>query len=76
MRSLLAIAMLAVALAGCSSSEPADGVVKAGSGEVTNPGGKPQTAEEEAYAKKLQEAGSAVNDDRAKMAEARRRAGQ
>jgi hypothetical protein len=68
--------MLTIALAGCSSSAPADGEVKAGSGAALNASGKPQSAEEEAYAKKMQQAGGAVNDDRAKMAEARKKAGQ
>jgi hypothetical protein len=76
MRTLLVLATMSLALAGCSSSEPVDGEVKPGSGVVTNPGGKPLTAEEQAYAEKMQQAGSAVNDDRAKMAEARRQAGQ
>ena len=75
MRNLLALAAIA-ALAGCSPSESADGEVKPGSGVVTNPGGKPRTPEEEAYAKQLEQAGGVVNDDRAKMAEARKRAGQ
>ncbi|HEY0866021.1 MAG TPA: hypothetical protein VGE01_01510 [Fimbriimonas sp.] len=74
MRTFLALATLAVALAGCSSSAPADGEVKPGSGVVTNPGGKARTPEEEAYAKQMEQAGSIVNDGRAKMAEARKQA--
>ena len=76
MRTLLALAMFAFALAGCSPSDPVDGEVKSGSGMVTNPGGKAKTPEEEAYAKGMQQAGSIVNDDRAKMAEARKQAGR
>jgi hypothetical protein len=68
------MATLAVALAGCSPSEPVDGEVKPGSGVATNPGGKPRTPEEEAYAKQMQQSGGIVNDDRARMAEARKKA--
>jgi hypothetical protein len=77
LRPLLALATLAVALTGCSSaSSEADGTIKPGSGVATNPGGKPRTPQEEAYAKQMQQAGNVINDDRAKMAEARKRAGQ
>lgn len=76
MRTLLALAALAVALAGCSSPDDASGEVKPGSGVVTNPGAKPQTPEQAAYSKQLQDAGNVMNDDRAKMAEARKKAGQ
>ena len=75
MRKLLALATISIALAGCSSSEPTDGEIKPGSGVALNPGGKPQTSAEEAYANQMQQAGSVVNDDRAKMAEARKQAG-
>ncbi|RYG26884.1 hypothetical protein EON82_01565 [bacterium] len=77
MRTLLALSAAVLALSGCSSASPeADGNIKPGSGVATNPGGKPRTPEEEAYAKQMQQAGAVVNDDRAKMAEARKQAGQ
>jgi len=67
----LALALLAVAfLAGCSSSSGDDATVKAGSGEVTNPGGKPRNDQEAAIAGQMQQAGNAMNDQRAKAAAA------
>jgi hypothetical protein len=77
LRPFLTLSVVAFALVGCSSaSSDADGSVKPGSGVAINPSGKPRTPEEEAYAKQMQQAGSVVNDDRAKMAEARKQAGQ
>ncbi len=44
--------------------------MKAGSGEVTNPGGKPRNDQEAAIAGQMQQAGNAMNDQRAKAAAA------
>ncbi len=71
MRPLLALGVLCIALAGCSSaSSDADNTVKAGSGVAINPSGKPKDANEVDYANKMSQMGQNVNDARAKEAEA------
>ena len=67
--TLLSIALLCV---GCSSNaSDVDSNVKAGSGQVMNPTGKPQTPEEAAYAAKMQQTGNAMNAEMQKEAAAR-----
>jgi ABC-type oligopeptide transport system substrate-binding subunit len=80
-RILIALAVVsALATAGCSSSGSTDeGTVKPGNGVATNPGGKPQTPEQAAYAAQMQKTGAAMNaqrdKDAAAMAAARAKAG-
>ena len=70
MRNVL-IAATALALAGCGSSSAGDDAsVKAGSGEITNPGGKPRNDQEAQQASDMQKTGNAMNDQRAKDAAA------
>jgi len=65
---LMPLAVLAVlACGGCSSGPPDDAYVKPGSGVALNPGGKPQTPEEAAYAAQMLKAGAAMNADRASI---------
>ncbi len=62
------MAVSILASGGCgSSSSGDDSAVKPGSGVALNPGGKPQTAEEIAYAAKQQQTGAAMNADRDKV---------
>lgn len=42
--------------------------MKAGSGQIMNPSGKPQTPEEAAYAAKMQQTGNAMNAEMQKEA--------
>jgi hypothetical protein len=70
MRSLLTLAILATALVGCSSSSSDEGSITPGSGVVQNPSGQPKDEQEAQYKSQLSQAGSAVNDDRAKAAAA------
>jgi len=72
--------MAVLALGGCSSSSSGDeGAIKPGNGVAQNPGGKPQNADQAAYASKMQETGNAMNaqrdKDAAAMAAARARSG-
>lgn len=77
LRRLAIVASLAAGLlAGCSSGPEADASVKAGSGEVTNPGGKPRTPQEAQMASQMQQAGNQMNAQRLKDAAAMREAMQ
>lgn len=69
----------ALVSAGCSSSSNDEGTVKPGSGVALNPGGKPENADQAAYASQMAKVGNAMNAQRDKdaqaMAAARARAG-
>jgi len=79
---LIAVAAVAaLASGGCSSSAPADeGTVKPGNGVALNPGGKPQTPDQQQYASQMEKTGQAMNaqrdKDAAAMAAARARSGK
>ncbi len=79
---LATIALVVVALAvlgGCGSAPTDDGAIRPGSGKVLNPGGKPQNAQQAAYAAEMQKTGQAMNAamqrGAADMAAAKARAG-
>ena len=65
------LAMSVFALIGCGSSSPKDeGTIKPGSGVAQNPGGKPQSPEQAAYAAQMQKTGDAMNAANMKAASA------
>jgi Spy/CpxP family protein refolding chaperone len=69
---LLAMAALAaIALGGCgsSSSGPVTGM-QPGTGQIMNPGGKPQTPADAANAQQRQKEGAQMNNDMQKSASA------
>ena len=62
MKRLLIAALAGLALVGCTSgSSGDDATVKAGSGEITNPGGKPRNEQEAQLATQMQQAGGRMN---------------
>ena len=66
---------MAVLCIGCSSKDAdVDTNVKSGSGQIMNPGGKPQSAAEADYAAKMQQTGNAMNAEMQKEAAARQAA--
>lgn len=70
--TLFSAALLVLTCVGCSSgSADVDSSVKAGSGQIMNPSGKPQTAAEAEYAAKMQQTGNAMNAEMQKEAAAR-----
>jgi len=77
---IVAVCTLGV-VGGCSSSSADDSPSKlqTGAGKPLNPGGKPQTAQDAAYANQMQKVGDAMNaqrdKDAAAMAAARAHAG-
>ena len=82
MKQVLVIvaALTALASVGCSSKDSADeGAVKPGNGVALNPSGKPESADQAAYASQMQKTGNAMNaqrdKDAAAMEEAKRKAG-
>jgi len=81
LRNLLAAVTILVTIGaiGCSSAPSDEGTVKPGNGVALNPGGKPQNADQAAYASQMQKTGDAMNAQREKdaeaMAAARARAG-
>lgn len=62
MRRVLLPVLAGLLLAGCAASSSGDdATVKAGSGEVTNPGGKPRNEQEAQLAAQMQQAGNRMN---------------
>lgn len=78
--AVIVLAMASVLIvSGCSGKSDVDGTIKPGSGVALNPGGKPQNAQEAAYAAGQQKTGNAMNAAMQRaaqdMAAARARAG-
>lgn len=69
----LTLALVGLLLIGCSSSDrDVDATVKAGSGEITNPGGQPRDSGEAKLANAMRQQGDKVNQQRMHDAQAMR----
>ena len=77
---LLSLGLASLLVTGCSSSSAGDdATVKDGSGQITNPGGKPQTEADSSRASQMQSQGqqqaAAASNDAKAMQEAMKRTG-